>query len=124
MVNAGQSITFSGADSRIVNATGPAPVDQLNDIFLRAFQQSFEELRDSLGLPITASVFDVLGAFLNSLGFTPMPALTPGNAGTLSVATPLLTLNAGTRIEMSTGWEGNAGALTATAGSYLSTMQG
>jgi large exoprotein involved in heme utilization and adhesion len=48
-----------------------------------------------------------------------MPALTPGNAGTVSIATPLLTLNAGTRIEMSTGWEGSAGALAATLGSLF-----
>jgi large exoprotein involved in heme utilization and adhesion len=119
VVSAGKGITFTGADSRIVNATGPAPVDQLNQIFTLAFGSSFEDLRDLYGLPVSASVFDVLGAFLNDLGFTPMPALTPGNAGTVSIATPLLTLNAGTRIEMSTGWEGNAGALTASVGSLF-----
>jgi large exoprotein involved in heme utilization and adhesion len=118
-VTADKSITFSGADSRIVNATGPATVDQLNQIFLLAFQASFEQMRDDLGLPADAGVFDVLGAYLNYLGFTPMPALTPGNAGTTSIATPLLTLNAGTRIEISTGWEGHAGALTATVGSLF-----
>ena len=119
VVKADKSMTFSGADSRIVNATGPAPVDQLNQIFNLQFFSSFEDIRDDMGLPADATVFDVLGAYLNDLGFTPMPALTPGNAGTTTIATPLLTLNAGTRIEMSTGWEGNAGALTASVGSLF-----
>jgi hypothetical protein len=119
VVNADKSIIFSGADSRIVNATGPAPVDQLNQIFTLAFGSSFEDLRDGFGLPADASTFDVMGAFLSSIGFAPMPSLTPGNAGTVAIKTPLLTLNANTRIEMSTGWEGDAGTVTANVGSLF-----
>ena len=121
-VSAGKAITLTGADSRIVNATGPASVEQLNEIFTVAFQpgNSFEEVRDRLGLPANASIFDVLGTFLSDMvGFGPLPPLTPGNAGTIVANTPLLTLNANTRIEMSTGWDGNAGELTATVGSLF-----
>ena len=42
---------------------------------------------------------------------------TPGDAGTISITnTPLLTMNADTRIETSTGWNGNAGAVVANVG--------
>lgn len=117
-ITAGEAITFTGADSRIVNATGPLPLDELNRLFEFTFGKSFETLRDELGLPADADLFDVLGA-LNDKGTTAIPDLTAGNAGTISISTPVLTLNAGTRIEMSTGWEGNAGALEARVGSLF-----
>ena len=55
----------------------------------------------------------------------PIPGLdvTPGNAGTVSVATPQLTVNTGTRIETSTGWEGNAGSIIGNVGT-LSVLDG
>jgi large exoprotein involved in heme utilization and adhesion len=109
-VTAGGAITFSGPDSRIVNATAPLPLDQLNELFEFSFGKSFETLRGELGLPADADVFDVLGAL------TGIPGLAAGDAGALSIGTPALTLNADTRIEMSTGWEGNAGVVQANVG--------
>ena len=44
---------------------------------------------------------------------------TPGDAGRISITTPLLTMNADTRIETSTGWDGNAGAVLANVGSLF-----
>jgi large exoprotein involved in heme utilization and adhesion len=112
-VTAEGPITFSGPDSRIVNATAPLPLDQLNALFAFSFGKSFETLRDELGLPADADVFDVLGAL------TSIPDLAAGDAGALSITTPALTLNADTRIEMSTGWEGNAGVVQADVGSLF-----
>jgi large exoprotein involved in heme utilization and adhesion len=42
---------------------------------------------------------------------------TPGTGGRVSIATPALTANSGARIETSTAWDGNAGAVVINVGS-------
>jgi len=121
-VTAGESITFTGADSRILNATGPPPIETLNRLFVTALGADFETVRASLvdccGLPADADQFAVLD-LLNQQGATAVTDVTPGDAGSVTISTPLLTLNAGTRIEVSTGWEGNAGDVQADVGSLF-----
>ncbi len=117
-LTADEGIALTGADSRIVYATLPLPRAELNRLFEFSFGSSFDEFLLRFGLPEDASLFDLF-AVTNSLGITAISDLTPGHAGAVLIDTPLLTLNADTRIEMSTGWEGNAGAFTANAGSLF-----
>jgi filamentous hemagglutinin family protein len=118
-LTAGSGITLTGANSRILSGTVQPPDSALNALFLSVYGISFDDLRTNIMGDPTASLMDVL-AFLNSLGFTAVSDLTPGDAGTISITTPVLTMNADTRIEASTGWEGNAGAITANVNSlYL-----
>ena len=57
---------------------------------------------------------------LNALGLTKVADLTPGDGGKVSIInTPILTLDAGARIETSTLWDGNAGAIVGDVGSLL-----
>jgi filamentous hemagglutinin family protein len=112
-------ITLSGADARVVGATFQPPDSQLNDLFNEMFFQDFDSIRAEMGKP-NATMMEVL-AYLQGRGDILIPNLdlTPGDAGTVSVTTPVLTLNAGTRIETSTGWEGNAGSVLGNVGSLF-----
>ncbi len=136
-LTAGGPITLSGSDARIVGATFQPPDDQLNDLFNSVFFRTFDDFRAEMGNP-SAKLMEVL-AYLRSHGFDwttftptdvapfwvdiPNPPLTPGNAGAVSITTPALTLNAGTRIETSTGWESNAGSVVGNVGT-LSVLDG
>jgi len=143
-LSAGGPITLSGQDARIVGATFQPPDSQLNALFETLYGGApifdddfnfigfipfdFNYFRSLMGNP-SATLMQVL-AYMNTtpieLPFTtpgpvvlvPIPGLdtTAGNAGTVSISTPQLTLNAGTRIETSTGWEGNAGSVVANVG--------
>jgi filamentous hemagglutinin family protein len=115
---AGDSITMTGANSRILSGTAQPPNETLNALFLNVYGISFDDLRTNIIGDPNASLMQVL-AFLNSIGFTALPDLTPGNGGTISITTPVLTMNADTRIEASTGWEGNAGAIVANLNSLF-----
>lgn len=119
-LSAGGPVTLSGADARIVGATFQPPDDQLNALFESVFFESFDSLRAEMGNP-SVSLMEVLAYLRDARGLVPIPDLdlTPGDAGAVSVTTPLLTLNAGTRIETSTGWEGNAGSVVGTVGSLF-----
>lgn len=122
-VTAGESITFEGADSRILSVTVPLPDDGQNALFLNTFGMDFDAIRlllnDCCATPVDADLFTVLGA-LNELGLTQIPGeLDAGDGGKVEVNTPLLTMNTGTRIETSTGWDGNAGAVEANVGSLF-----
>jgi filamentous hemagglutinin family protein len=116
-VSAGQSITMTGADSRILSTTAQLPDSTLDSIFLNWLGVDFATLRELTGNP-NATMFDVL-ALLNDLGITNVTDLTPGNAGTINISTPLLTMNADTRIVASTGWDGNAGSVIGNFGSLF-----
>jgi len=120
IVTAGNSITFTGADSRVLALAFPPPLETLNELFLSFVGLNFEELRVELntccGLPLDADQFAVLDT-LNQLGFTAVTDLTPGDAGTITIRTPVLTLNTDTRLTTSTGWDGNAGAIVVDVGS-------
>jgi len=117
-VNAGKSITLSGTDSRITNATGPLSLDELNSLFGSQLGFTFSELLDMFGLPTDASLFELLDA-LNEAGIFMVPETTPGDAGITLVNTPELTLNTDTRVEVSTGWDANAGTFEANVGSLF-----
>ena len=131
-------ITLSGQDARIVGATFQPPDSQLNALFSTVFggepvfdsdgnfvgfiTHDFDFFRNQMGNP-NATLMQVL-AHLQDIGLVGIPGeFTPGNAGAVSVTTPALTLNAGTRIETSTGWEGNAGSVVGNVGT-LSVLDG
>ena len=141
-VTAGESLSISGANGGIISLTappptvsatgGPGPLDvfaaRLSPIFQARFgaanaTPNFAALvaaiqRQGVALPSNASWLDVLGA-LNQPPFsmTAVAALTPGNGGQISVTTPSLVMNAGTRIDSSTLWDGNAGQIIGKVGS-------
>ena len=134
-VAAGKSFSISGVNGGITSLTAPPPLEALNAFAARLspfFQQprfggvatpNFAALvaaieRQGVGLPDNAGWFDVLGA-LNKPPFsvTSVANLTPGNGGQISVTTPSLVMNAGTRIDSSTLWDGNAGQIVGNVGS-------
>jgi large exoprotein involved in heme utilization and adhesion len=121
-VTAGKAITFDGADSRINSLTVPQLEDAQNELFVRNWGVDFDTIRAelaALGYPPDADLFTVLGA-MNDLSWTQIPGeLKPGAGGRVTVNAPVLTLNAGTRVETSTGWDGNAGLVQANVGSLL-----
>jgi filamentous hemagglutinin family protein len=128
-ISAAQSITLTGADTRIISQTAQPSDD---DPPLNAFAQQFDGVfQANLGIPIpdypslraalniaphNGDLMDVLAA-LNDLGLTAVPDLTPGDAGKISISTPVLTMNADTRLETSTAWDGNAGQIGVNVGS-------
>jgi len=127
---AGGPITLSGSDARVVGATFQPPDDQLNSLFESVFFWSFDDIRSSMGNPDATLMevlthlrdTDVAHPFLpDPVRLVPIPGLdvTPGDAGTVAISTRQLALNAGTRIETSTGWEGNAGSVLGNVGSLL-----
>jgi filamentous hemagglutinin family protein len=132
----GASITVTGADTRIQSAAAQPPDSDSNlRTFARLFNNFFTNdprfrtpipnsdaayptLRALLGVkPRPGDLMDVLKQ-LNALGLTNVADLTPGDGGKVSVInTPLLILDAGARIETSTLWDGNAGAIEGDVGS-------
>jgi filamentous hemagglutinin family protein len=129
---AGESITL-GANSRILSGTSPLQDQELNS-FARRFNGFFQathgipipdyvSLRKALGVaPAPGDLMQVL-AELNkiTLAGNPLVAVTdftPGEAGRISITTPLLTMNAEARIETSTGWGGNAGNISLNVGNF------
>jgi filamentous hemagglutinin family protein len=139
-VTAGKSLTISGANGGIISLTappptvsptgGPGPLDifaaRLSPLFQARFRvatPNFAALvaaieRQGVDLPDNAGWLDVLGA-LNKPPFsvTAVANLTPGDGGQISVTTPSLVMNAGTRIDSSTLWDGNAGQIAGNVGS-------
>ena len=112
-ITAGDSISLSGENTRILGRTNP-PIDSTLDALLQeVFLQDLDSLREEMGNP-DATMFEIL-AFLQDRGDIQIPDLdlTAGDAGTVSVTTPALTLNDGAFVETSTGWDGNAGAVEA-----------
>ena len=119
-LTAAETITLDGADSRIVGGTVQFPDSTLNNLFLEVFSSyDFDTIQANMGDP-NASLMEVL-AYLVGLGDINIPGLdlTPGDGGSITITTPTLIMNAGTRIETSTGWEGNAGNVTANVGSIF-----
>ena len=131
-VAAGKSLSISGANGGIISLTAPPPLDALNafaarlsPFFVARFRvatPNFAALvaaieRQGVDLPDNAGWLDVLGA-LNKPPFsvTAVANLTPGDGGQISVTTPSLVMNAGTRIDSSTLWDGNAGQITGKVG--------
>ena len=124
---------MTGANSRILSGTLQAP-DIQYDGFAQKFAGVFgvpaatftyASLRTRLGIvPAPGDLMQVLAklnAMKDSAG-NPLVAVTdfiPGDAGRVSFTTPLLTMNADTRIETSTGWDGNAGAVLGNVRSYF-----
>jgi filamentous hemagglutinin family protein len=131
-VAAGQSLSISGANGGIISLTAPPPTAaldafaaRLSPLFQRRFgvaTPNFAALvaaieKQGVDLPDNAGWLDVLGA-LNKPPFsvTAVANLTPGNGGQISVTTPSLVMNAGTRIDSSTLWDGNAGQIVGNFG--------
>jgi filamentous hemagglutinin family protein len=132
-VTAGGPITLTGANTRVLSGTSQPPDQQLNSFAQRfagffgvpVASFSYASLRTRLGIaPAPGDLMQVL-ARLNALrdsAGNPLVAVTDftaGDAGRVSITTPLLTMNADTRIETSTGWDGNAGAVLANVGSLF-----
>jgi filamentous hemagglutinin family protein len=134
-VTAGNSLSILGANAGIISLTAPPPTAALNAFAARLspilvarfgaanatpnFAALVTAIRgQGVALPANAGWLDVLGA-LNQPPFsiTAVPALTPGNGGQISVTTPSLVMNAGTRIDSSTLWDGNAGQIVGNVGS-------
>ena len=130
-ITAGQSLTLTGT-STFISSTTSQPLDseltgfaQLFDPYFQFFYgvatPDYPSLREALGIaPGPNDLMQVLAALSmipdpSGTGF-PLVAVTdftPGTGGNLSIATPVLTANAGARIETSTAWDGNAGAIVA-----------
>src|SRR5262249_48030728 len=130
-MTAGGAITVAGANSRILSATLQLTDAELNTFanrfaaFFGVSSLSYASLRTRLGVPpATGAFMQVLAelhAITDSAGnpWVAVTDFTPGDAGRISITTPLLTMNADTRIETSTGWDGNAGAVLANVGSLF-----
>jgi filamentous hemagglutinin family protein len=120
----GASITATGADTRIQSGAAQPPdtdsnlntfASKFNNFFGRSL--NYATLRTLLGVkPRPGDLMDVLNQ-LNARGLTKVADLTPGNGGKVVISTPVLTLDAGARIETSTLWDGNAGAVVGNVGS-------
>ena len=141
-VSAGGPITLTGANSRILSGTSQVSEPKQLDSFAPPIHRllpkcpphflspDYASLRKALGVaPAPGDLMQVL-AKLNAIrdqAGNPLVAVTdftPGDAGRISIATPLLTMNADTRIETSTGWDGNAGAVLANIGSIFERRRG
>lgn len=122
-VSAGQSISMDGLNTGIFSATVRPPQNRLDTFGTRMGGGTvlpWATLLRGLGLPANADIPQVL-ARLNTflVGGVPIisvPDLTIGDAGRINVATPLLTMTNGARIDNSTGWDGNAGEIFADVG--------
>ena len=132
-VTAGKSLIISGVNGGIISLTAPPPTAALNAFAQKLspfFQARFGVATPNfaalvtaikgrgVALPDTAGIFDVLGA-LNQPPFsiTAVADLSPGHGGQISVTAPSLVMNAGTRIDSSTLWDGNAGQIAGNVGS-------
>jgi len=114
-------ITLSDTNSRLLSRTSQPPDSTLDDMFSLTLGVDYAFLKDLTTnvLGITdPSMFDVL-LTLRELGILDLTdeQLLAGDAGTISINTGMLTMNAGTSIETSTGWDGNAGGVKVNVGS-------
>ncbi len=133
-IRAGGSITMTG-DSTVISSATDQPLDGDLTTFARLFDPFFRgtlgvaipdypALRNAVGVaPGVGDLMQVL-AKLSAIraGGNPLVAVTdftPGTGGKVLITTPVLTANAGARIETSTAWDGNAGAITANVGSLF-----
>ena len=131
----GPSITVTGADTRIQSgAAQPADSDPNLRTFALLFNNFFtNDPRFRRPIPNTDAAYPTLRALLsvkprpgdlmdvlkqlNALGLTNVADLIPGDGGNVIIFnTPILTLDAGARIETSTLWDGNAGAIVGNVG--------
>jgi large exoprotein involved in heme utilization and adhesion len=130
-VIAGGPVEMVGTDTRITSTTvQTADNDPALTAFARLYNTFFlltrgtsipnyPSLRQALGIaPQNGDLMSVLAA-LNNLGLTAVAKLTPGDAGKIIITAPVLTMNGNTRIETSTGGDGNAGAVVADLGSLF-----
>jgi filamentous hemagglutinin family protein len=127
------SVSISGTDGGMISLTAPPLAADL-DAFAQKLSPFFEanfgvstpdfaalvaaiDDQPGVDLPANAGWFVVLDA-LNKAPFsvTNVTNLTPGNGGEISVTTPSLVMNAGTRIDSSTLWDGDAGQITGNVG--------
>ena len=132
-VNAAGPISISGANSGIFSATLNPPQGPVNtlgtlDNFANRFRFFFAlspttpyaSLRQltatALGIP-QPDLFDVLRFLRDVSHLIALDDLTVGNAGKISVTTPLLSMDAGARMDSSTFWNGNAGEVLGNVGS-------
>jgi filamentous hemagglutinin family protein len=133
-LTAGDSVTMTGANSRVLSGTLQVPDQQLDsfaqrfDNFFRITRgmrtQTYAALRTALG--VTPGLGDLMQVLMKLNAITAggnrlvaVTDFTPGDAGRISFTTPLLTMNADTRIEASTGSAGNAGAIVANVNSLF-----
>jgi filamentous hemagglutinin family protein len=132
-IAAGKSLTISGTNGGIISLTAPPPTAALDAFALKLspfFQARFGVTTPNfnalvaaikgrgVSLPNNAGIFDVLGALNNPpFSITAVTELSPGHGGQISAATPSLVMNAGTRIDSSTLWDGNAGQIAGNVGS-------
>jgi len=138
-VTADKSITISGQDAGIISLTAPpnrspgtllGTLDNfaccvVGNFFNKIFHVSTPDFSalvkaiqgQGINLPDNAGWIEVLAA-LNKPPFslTAVADLTPGNGGQISVITPSLVMNAGTRIDSSTLWDGDAGQIIGKVG--------
>jgi filamentous hemagglutinin family protein len=130
-VIAGGPVEMVGTDTRITSTTvQTADNDPALTAFARLYNTFFlltrgipipnyPSLRQALGIaPHNGDLMSVLAA-LNNLGLTAVAKVTPGDAGKIIITVPVLTMNGNTRIETSTGGDGNAGAVVADLGSLF-----
>ena len=133
-LTAGGPIALSGTNTRVLSRTNQPPDSTLNQIFLRTFGVDFVFLknltRTILGIS-DPTMFDVLRLLRDVFGFIQLrnDQLMPGNAGSVSISAPVLTLDSNASIQTSTGWGqfnpnsaqvvGNAGNITANVGSLF-----
>jgi filamentous hemagglutinin family protein len=126
VVKAGQSTTVDSS-SGIFASTVP-PSQGLLDLFASNFGLDWATLQsiisDVTGIQ-NPTIFDVLRSLRDDFGILDVPdsMLIPGNGGTISLTTPLLTVSNGASVSSSTAWGfdggGNAGAVTGTVGSLI-----
>jgi len=136
-VSAAGPVTLSGGQSRILSGT-VQPADQDLDSFAQRFD-AFAQDCCGISIPDYATLREVLEVSpgpddlmqvletLSQFGLVATEDFSSGNAGAISITTPMLTMSADTRIETSTGWGrfdpvagetlGNAGDITASVGS-------
>jgi large exoprotein involved in heme utilization and adhesion len=133
----GASITVTGAETRIQSGAAQPPDSDSNlTTFARLFNNFFtNDPRFRTPIPNSPSAYPTLRALLgvkqrpgdlmdvlkqlNTLGLTNVADLTSGDGGKVIISTPVLTLDAGARIETSTLWDGNAGAVVGDVGSLF-----
>ncbi|MCI0407001.1 MAG: hypothetical protein L0191_00315, partial [Acidobacteria bacterium] len=116
-LTAGQSITVSGGSS-VFTTTAP-PSQEVLDNFARFFGVDWAtlvEIAQEEGIP-NPDLFDVLG-LLQDFGLIDLRGdpLVAGDAGKVSLTTPLLTVSNNAAVSSSTGWDGNAGEVQGTFG--------
>ena len=133
-LTAGGPITLTGTNSRVLSRTNQPPDSVLDQLFLSFLGRDFAFLKDLttrlLGIA-DPTMFDVLRLLRDVFGLIQLTddQLLPGNAGSVAISTPVLTLNPGSTIETSTGWGqfdpasgkivGNAGNISANVGSLF-----